>query len=98
MNADRRNLLKICVHRRPGLRSVICGSILVHGESLLLRNYKHFNYRKALFIIQGQWATFQITKAVADQTVIIPWPRFPGKKPSAAGSVAAGIAHGYGLT
>jgi raffinose/stachyose/melibiose transport system substrate-binding protein len=61
-------------------------------------NLSNFSNQKALFCIQGQWAAGGIDKAVADTTVMMAWPKLPGECDKVAGSVAAAIQVGYGLT
>jgi raffinose/stachyose/melibiose transport system substrate-binding protein len=61
-------------------------------------NISNFSNNKALFMIQGQWAAGSIDQAVADNTAMLAWPKLPGEKASMAGSVAAAIQVGYGLT
>lgn len=60
-------------------------------------NISAFSNKKALFMIQGQWAAGSIEPAVADTTVMMAFPDFPGQKGN-SGSVAAAIQVGYGLT
>ena len=61
-------------------------------------NLSTFSNKKALFVVQGQWAAGGIDPAVADQTKMLAWPKLPGEKDNMAGSVAAAIQVGYGLT
>jgi raffinose/stachyose/melibiose transport system substrate-binding protein len=61
-------------------------------------NMSNFSNQKALFVVQGQWAAGGIDPAVADNTLMLAWPKLPGEKASTAGSVAAAIQVGYGLT
>ena len=61
-------------------------------------NLSNFSTGKALFMVQGQWAAGSIDPAVADNTVMLAWPKFPGEKSNMAGSVAAAIQVGYGIT
>lgn len=61
-------------------------------------NLSTFSNKKALFVVQGQWAAGSIDPAVAETTKMLAWPRLPGEKPAMAGSVAAAIQVGYGLT
>ncbi len=61
-------------------------------------NLSTFSNKKALFVVQGQWAAGSIDPAVADTTKMLAWPKLPGEKPAMAGSVAAAIQVGYGLT
>jgi raffinose/stachyose/melibiose transport system substrate-binding protein len=60
-------------------------------------NLSNFSNKKALFLIQGQWAAGGIDPAVADKTAMLPFPKLPGEKGN-AGSVAAAIQVGYGIT
>lgn len=61
-------------------------------------NLSTFSNQKALFVVQGQWAAGSIEPAVAENTKMLAWPKLPGEKPNMAGSVAAAIQVGYGLT
>jgi len=62
-------------------------------------NLSNFSNEKALFMIQGQWIAGSIENPeVADNTVMMAWPKLPGEKAAAAGSVAAAISVGYGVT
>lgn len=61
-------------------------------------NLSTFSNKKALCMIQGQWVAGSIDPAVADKTLMMPFPALPGEKPAVAGSVAAAIQVGYGLT
>mgnify|MGYP002777199195 CR=1 FL=1 len=61
-------------------------------------NLSTFSNKKALFVVQGQWAAGSIDPAVAETTKMLAWPKLPGEKPAMAGSVAAAIQVGYGLT
>lgn len=60
-------------------------------------NVAAFSNQKALFMVQGQWVAGSIDPAVADTTVMMAWPKLPGEK-GLAGSVAAAIQVGYGVT
>jgi len=60
-------------------------------------NLANYGNKKALFCVQGQWAAGSIEKAVQDNTLMLAWPTLPGEK-GCAGSVAAAIQVGYGLT
>ncbi|WP_028972476.1 ABC transporter substrate-binding protein [Spirochaeta cellobiosiphila] len=61
-------------------------------------NVSNFSNGKALFMVQGQWVAGSIENPeVANNTKMMPWPKLPGEK-GAAGSVAAAIQVGYGLT
>lgn len=61
-------------------------------------NLSAFSNKKALFVVQGQWAAGSIDQAVAAETKMLAWPKFPGEKDGMAGSVAAAIQVGYGIT
>ncbi|MBN1698173.1 MAG: extracellular solute-binding protein [Spirochaetales bacterium] len=61
-------------------------------------NISNFSTEKALFMVQGQWAAGGIDPTVADNTLMLAWPKFPGEKANMAGSVAAAIQVGYGIT
>lgn len=62
-------------------------------------NVSNYTNEKALFMIQGQWAAGGIEdQTVQDNTVMMAYPKFPGEKAATAGSVAAAIQVGYGLT
>lgn len=62
-------------------------------------NISNFSNEKALFMVQGQWAAGGIENpAVSDNTLMLAWPKMPGEKAATAGSVAAAIQVGYGLT
>jgi len=61
-------------------------------------NISNFSNEKALFMVQGQWAAGGIDPGVAENTLMIAWPKLPGEKANMAGSVAAAIQVGYGLT
>lgn len=61
-------------------------------------NISNYSNKKALFMVQGQWAAGSIDPAVANDTVLMPFPALPGEKAAMAGSVAAAIQVGYGLT
>jgi raffinose/stachyose/melibiose transport system substrate-binding protein len=62
-------------------------------------NLSNFSNEKALFMVQGQWIAGSIENPeVADNTLMMAWPRLPGEKAATAGSVAAAISVGYGLT
>jgi raffinose/stachyose/melibiose transport system substrate-binding protein len=60
-------------------------------------NMSAFSNKKALFMIQGQWAAGGIDPAVAEKTAMMAFPTLPGEKGN-AGSVAAAIQVGYGVT
>jgi raffinose/stachyose/melibiose transport system substrate-binding protein len=61
-------------------------------------NISTFSNQKALFVVQGQWAAGGIDPKVADTTLMMAWPKLPGEKDAMAGSVAAAIQVGYGIT
>jgi raffinose/stachyose/melibiose transport system substrate-binding protein len=61
-------------------------------------NISNFSNKKALFLIQGQWAAGGIDPKVAESTLMLAWPKLPGEKDNMAGSVAAAIQVGYGIT
>lgn len=61
-------------------------------------NISTFSNREALFMIQGQWVAGSIDPAVQEETVMMAFPAFPGEEPNVAGSVAAAISVGYGIT
>jgi raffinose/stachyose/melibiose transport system substrate-binding protein len=62
-------------------------------------NLSAFSNEKALFMVQGQWIAGSIENPeVADNAVMMAWPKLPGEKAGAAGSVAAAISIGYGVT
>ncbi len=61
-------------------------------------NISNFSNKKALFMVQGQWAAGSIDPAVAEKTKMLAWPKLPGEKAATAGSVAAAIQVGYGIT
>jgi len=62
-------------------------------------NISKFSNGEALFMVQGQWAAGGIENPeVADNTLMMAWPKLPGEKSGVEGSVAAAIQVGYGLT
>jgi len=62
-------------------------------------NLSNYSNEKALFMVQGQWIAGSIENPeVANNTLMMAWPKLPGEKPATAGSVAAAIQVGYGLT
>ncbi len=62
-------------------------------------NLSNFSNEKALFMVQGQWIAGSIENPeVANNTVMMAWPKLPGEKAATAGSVAAAISVGYGIT
>jgi raffinose/stachyose/melibiose transport system substrate-binding protein len=74
---------------------------VISSKSVLVdygANISNFSNEKALFMVQGQWAAGGIENpAVAEATKMLAWPKLPGEK-GTAGSVAAAIQVGYGLT
>ncbi|QEN07030.1 extracellular solute-binding protein [Oceanispirochaeta crateris] len=75
---------------------------VISSKSVLVdygTNISNFSNKKALFMVQGQWAAGGIENPeVSDNTVMMAWPEMPGEKSSTNGSVAAAIQVGYGLT
>ncbi|MGM0432678.1 MAG: ABC transporter substrate-binding protein [Spirochaetota bacterium] len=74
---------------------------VISSKSVLVdygANVSNFSNEKALFMVQGQWVAGEIQPDVADNTVMLAWPKLPGEKSATAGSVAAAIQVGYGLT
>ncbi len=75
---------------------------VISSKSVLVdygANISNFSNGKALFMVQGQWAAGGIENPeVADNTLMLAWPKLPGEKAATAGSVAAAIQVGYGLT
>ncbi|HCM25125.1 MAG TPA: sugar ABC transporter substrate-binding protein [Treponema sp.] len=61
-------------------------------------NISAFSNQKALCMIQGQWAAGGIEPAVAENTLMMAFPALPNEKAATAGSVAAAIQVGYGIT
>ncbi len=61
-------------------------------------NISNFSTKKALFMVQGQWAAGGIDPAVANDVTVMTWPKLPGEKDNMAGSVAAAMQVGYGIT
>ncbi len=62
-------------------------------------NVSNFSNGKALFMIQGQWAAGGIENPeVADNTILMAWPKLPFEKDATAGTVAAAPSVGYGVT
>jgi raffinose/stachyose/melibiose transport system substrate-binding protein len=61
-------------------------------------NISNFSTKKALFMVQGQWAAGGVDPVVANDTLVLTWPKLPGEKANMAGSVAAAIQVGYGIT
>jgi raffinose/stachyose/melibiose transport system substrate-binding protein len=75
---------------------------VVASKSVLVdygANLSNFSNEKALFMVQGQWAAGSIENPeVANNTLMMAWPKLPGEKAATAGSVAAAIQVGYGIT
>jgi len=75
---------------------------VISSKSVLVdygTNVSNYSNGKALFMVQGQWVAGSIENPdVAENTVMMAWPAMPGEKSSTAGSVAAAIQVGYGLT
>jgi raffinose/stachyose/melibiose transport system substrate-binding protein len=75
---------------------------VVASKSVLVdygANLSNFSNEKALFMVQGQWIAGSIENPeVANNTLMMAWPKLPGEKSAAAGSVAAAISVGYGIT
>jgi raffinose/stachyose/melibiose transport system substrate-binding protein len=62
-------------------------------------NLSNFSNEKALFMVQGHWIAGSIENPeVANNTLMMAWPKLPGEKSATAGSVAAAISIGYGIT
>jgi raffinose/stachyose/melibiose transport system substrate-binding protein len=62
-------------------------------------NLSNYSNGKALFMVQGQWIAGSIENPdVANNTLMMAWPKLPGEQAATAGSVAAAIQVGYGLT
>ena len=62
-------------------------------------NLSNFSNEKALFMVQGHWIAGSIENPeVANNTLMMAWPKLPGEKSATAGSVAAAISVGYGIT
>jgi len=62
-------------------------------------NLSNFSNEKALFMVQGHWIAGSIENPeVANNTLLMAWPKLPGEKSATAGSVAAAISVGYGIT
>ena len=74
---------------------------VIEEKSVLIDNgtaMTNYNNRKALFQVMGQWAAGNIDPAVQEEPLMLAWPKLPGEKTGASGSVAAAISVGYGLT
>jgi raffinose/stachyose/melibiose transport system substrate-binding protein len=75
---------------------------VINPKSVLIdygANLSNFSNAKALFMVQGQWIAGSIENPqVANNTLMMAWPKLPGEKAATAGSVAAAISVGYGLT
>lgn len=61
-------------------------------------NQSIYNNKKALFMVQGQWAADGVDPSLREDTIMMAWPTLPGEKSATAGSVAAAISVGYGVT
>jgi len=61
-------------------------------------NQSIYSARKALFIVQGQWAAGSIDPVVANDTLMLAWPTLPGEQAGMVGSVAAAPQVGHSLT
>jgi raffinose/stachyose/melibiose transport system substrate-binding protein len=62
-------------------------------------NLSNFSNEKALFMVQGQWIAGSIENPeVANDTLMMAWPKLPGEKAATAGSAAAALSVGYGVT
>jgi raffinose/stachyose/melibiose transport system substrate-binding protein len=62
-------------------------------------NISNFNNKKALFMVQGQWAAGGVENPeVNEEMVLMPWPVMPGEKENMKDSVAAAWSVGYGVT
>lgn len=68
-------------------------TVLIDGGTCM----SNFSNGKALFMISGQWDAGNITPEVAAKTKMLAFPILPGEKGS-AGSVAAAMSVGYGIT
>ncbi|TFG63579.1 MAG: extracellular solute-binding protein [Spirochaetales bacterium] len=75
---------------------------VISQKSLLVdygANLSNYSNSKALFMVQGQWIAGSIENPdVANNTLMMAWPKLPGEKAATAGSVAAAIQVGYGIT
>jgi raffinose/stachyose/melibiose transport system substrate-binding protein len=75
---------------------------VISSKSVLVdygANLSNFSNEKALFMVQGQWIAGSIENPeVAENTLMMAWPKLPGEKSATAGSVAAAISVGYGVT
>jgi len=75
---------------------------VISSKSVLVdygANLSNFSNEKALFMVQGQWIAGSIENPeVANNTLMMAWPKLPGEKSATAGSVAAAISVGYGIT
>lgn len=57
-----------------------------------------FNNKKSLFLVIRQWSAADIITEIAEDTVMMAWPKLPDEKSNMAGTVAAAPTPGYGLT
>lgn len=83
------------------LRTMVDDEVILEKSVLVDygANISNYNNEKALFMVQGQWAAGGIENPqVAEATKMIAWPTLPGEKGATAGSVAAAIQVGYGIT
>ncbi len=75
---------------------------VINSKSVLVdygANLSNYSNQKALFMVQGQWIAGSIENPeVANNTLMMAFPKLPGEKAATAGSVAAAIQVGYGLT
>jgi raffinose/stachyose/melibiose transport system substrate-binding protein len=75
---------------------------VISSKSVLVdygANLSNYSNEKALFMVQGQWIAGSIENPdVANNTLMMAFPKLPGEKAATAGSVAAAIQVGYGLT
>lgn len=85
-----------------GMIEMMVADGVIDSKSVLVdygSNISNFSNKKALFMVQGQWAAGGIENPeVADNTVMMAWPKMPGQDSATDGSVAAAIQVGYGLT
>jgi len=92
---------KVFVHSLAFIERAVKDGV-IPSKSVLVdygANLSNFSNEKALFMVQGQWAAGSIENpAVAENTLMMAWPKLPGEKAAMAGSVAAAIQVGYGLT
>jgi raffinose/stachyose/melibiose transport system substrate-binding protein len=74
---------------------------VISAKSVLVdygTNISNYDNGKALFCVQGQWAAGGFTPEMQEKTTMMAWPKLPGEKANMAGSVAAAIQVGYGIT